>query len=233
MKKIFGTAAILAAGFAQAAVAGEVTGGALGYSYSAFSDDSAGNVDKNALAGSVEYGFDRQFAVQGDLSFMKFGATDFDGKAFTLHGIYHLDDFTSFGAFITREDVESLGQTSYGLEVGHEMGLMEVEGYIAHGEADDIDGNLFGISALYNATESFSFGLGYDNLDVDSVDASRVALVSEYAFDRVVISGELGQADIEDLGSESYFELGARMTFGANRGTTFGKRGFLEILPGL
>ena len=233
MTKFFSVAALFAVGFAQSAVAGEVTGGSLGFTYSAFSDDSAATVDKKSIAGSVEYAFDRQFALQGDLSLVKFGATDLDGHSYTLHGIYHLDDATSFGAFIGRDEVDSVGETFYGLEIGREFDQLDTEGYIAHGQADDLTGTLFGLSALYNATDSFAFGMRYDTLDIDTVEASRVSLLTEYEIDRVVLSAEVGQADINGVGSESFFGVGARMTFGADRGTTFEKRGLLDVIPGL
>jgi len=226
-------AAISAAIFAQSALAGEVTGGAIGLDYSAFSEDSAGTVDKQTLWGSVEYGFARDFSVQGDLAFAKFGATDLDASNVTLHGIYHLDDATSFGAFIGRDKLESEGLTFYGVEAGREFGTFDGEAYLGYAEDEGDSGTLFGLSGMYNATESFGFGMDYDRLDVEGSDITTVALTTEYRMDRLVLSAEIGQADLDGFGSESYFGLGARMTFGADRGTTFNRRGVVNFIPGL
>jgi hypothetical protein len=233
MNKLSFIAALSFAAFSQSAVAGEVTGGAIGFDYSAFSDDSVVTIDKQTLWGSVEYGFSRDFSVQGDLAFAKFGATDLDANNVTLHGIYHLDDATSFGAFIGRDKVESEGLTFYGAEAGSEFGAFDGEAYLAYADDSGEDGTLFGLSGMYNATEAFGFGMDYYRLDVGSDDISTVALTTEYRMERLVLSAEVGQADANGVGSESYFGFGARMTFGADRGTTFARRGLVNFVPGL
>jgi hypothetical protein len=58
-------------------------------------------------------------------------------------------------------------------------------------------------------------------------------LTTEYRMERLVLSAEVGQADANGVGSESYFGFGARMTFGADRGTTFARRGLVNFVPGL
>ena len=233
MTKLSFIAALSAAVFAQSATAGEVTGGAIGLDYSAFSEDGAGSVDKQTLWGSIEYGFSRAFSVQGDLALSKFGATDLDARNITLHGIYHIDDETSLGAFIGHDSVESEGLTFYGAEVGGEFGALDVESYVAYGEGDTDNSTLFGLSGMYNASETFGFGMNYDLVDSDEDDISTIALTSEYRMERFVLSAEIGQADVDGSGSASYFGLGARMTFGAERGTTFSRRGVVDFVPGL
>lgn len=230
---LFAAAAAVVPFCASTALAGDFTGGSIGLGYSAFTNDDAGTIDKTSLGGSIEYGFDRNVSVQGDLTLSKFGLTDADAQNVTLHGIFHLDEATSFGAFIGHDEVESLGLTFYGLEAGHEVGQFEGETYIAYGEDDGVDGTLFGLSGLYNVNDAFGFGASYDRLDVESVALNRVALEAEYRMQNVILSAELGQLDAEDAGSETFFGIGARLSFGAKRGTTFERRGLIDTLPGL
>lgn len=233
MSKSFIAAALAAALISHPVLAGEVTGGSIGIDYSAFTEDSYGTIDKTSLSGSLEYGFDRNVAVQGDLALTKFGLSEFDANNVTLHGIYHIDEATSLGAFIGRDTVESEGLTFYGLEAGHEVGQFAGETYIAYGEESGVDGTIFGLSGLYKANDALGLGMSYDRLDIEDADAHRVALEAEYRMQSVVLTAQLGQAEIEDTGSETFFGIGARMTFGAERGATFGKRGLIELLPGL
>ena len=215
------------------AIAGEFTGGSVGLGYSAFTEDAGGTIDKTALSGSLEYGFDRNAAVQGDLALSKLGGSDNEAVNVTLHGIFHLDEKTSFGGFIAREEVDSEGLTLYGLEAGHDAGQFEGETYIAYGESNDEDTVLFGLSGLYNVNDAFGFGAKYDRIDIDSLVLNRVAVEAEYRVQNVILSAELGQLDLDGADSETFFGIGARVAFGAKRGATFDRRGLIEALPGL
>lgn len=233
MNKFLLTAALSAAVFGQSALAGNVTGGSVGFDYSAFTEDSAGTLEKSTLSSSLEYGFDRTFAIQGDLSLTHFGLSEYDAGNLTLHGIYHFNESTSLGAFIGRDTIENEGLTFYGLEAGHEVGQISGETYIAYAEDSGVDGTLFGLAGMYDVNDAFGLGVSYDRLDVEDLDADRITLEAEYRLQGFVISAEFGQAEIGGLGSENFFGIGARMTFGAKRGSTFGQRGLIDVLPGL
>ncbi|PTV96403.1 outer membrane protein with beta-barrel domain [Rhodobacter aestuarii] len=225
--------ALVAALCAHGAFAGDVTGAYVGLDYSRFNDDSAGTLSKTSLKGSLEYGFTRDFSVQGDLAMMDFGLSNADASTLQLHGIYHASANASVGAFVGRDDVEGNGFNYLGLEGGFEQGKLEGEAYVGTADSDGINGSLLGLGVMYNTSDSFAFGASHDRLDVEGFDASRTQLEAEYHMDKVTLSAQIGTIDIEDAGSEGYFGLGARVNFGAKRGTTFERRGLLEVIPGL
>lgn len=233
MKRIF--LCIMACGAlgAPAVQAAEVTGASLGIDYSAFTDDSTGTVSKTALSGSLELGFDRNFGLQGDLSLGRFGLSDADTASVALHGLYHASENASLGAFFGRDEIEGKGYNFYGAEVGFEQGQFNGDAYVAAGEFSSIDGTLMGIGVGYDATEAFTLGASYDSLDVEGYDLSRAQLEAEYRIDRFALTAQLGSAEIENAGSETYFGLGAKFSFGAKRGATFDQRGVLAVWPGL
>ena len=233
MNRILLSATCMVAIFAHMAQAGEVTGGSVGLGYSAFTDDSAGTVSKTALSGSLEYGFDRNFGLQGDLSLGRLGFVEADTTSFTLHGLYHANETASFGVFLGRDEIEGEGGNFYGFEAGFEQGQLNGDVYAAAGDYDGLNGSLLGIGAAYDATDSFTLGGSYDKLNIEGYDLSRVQLEAEYRMDKFALTGQLGSANVEDAGSETYFGLGARINFGAKRGTTFDRRGLVEALPGL
>ena len=233
MKRIFISMLACSAISAPVAQAAEVTGATLGIDYSAFTDDSAGTVNKTALSGSVELGFDRNFSLQGDMSIGRFGFTDADTFSAAVHGIYHANETASVGAFIGRDSLEGEGNTYFGVEAGFEQGQFAGNVYVSHMSDTLADGTLMGIGASYDATEAFTIGASYDNIDVYGYDLSRAQLEAEYRMDSFALTAQLGSADAEDLGSETYFGVGAKFTFGAKRGTTFEQRGLLAIWPGL
>ncbi|PYF11211.1 hypothetical protein C8J30_103307 [Rhodobacter viridis] len=233
MKRIFLCMLACSAISAPVAQAADVTGATLGLDYSAFTDDTGGTANKTALSGSVELGFDRNFSLQGDMSIGHFGLTDVDTFGAAVHGIYHASEFASVGAFIGRDSIEGDGDTFYGAEAGFEQGQFSGNVYVSHMNDPLADGTLMGIGGAYKATDAFTLGASYDNIDVDSYDLSRAQLEAEYRMDNFAVTAQLGSADAEGFGSETYFGVGAKVTFGAKRGTTFEQRGLLAIWPGL
>ena len=228
----------LAASFALGATtagAVEVTGGSVGLSYSAFAEDT--DFNHWGLEGAMELGFSRDFSLQIDAAYHDFGFTDIDSTLLGLHGIYHLNDATSFGAFYTFEDVEGDEADIFGIEAGYEVREWEFEGYIANVDTDLGDATLGGIKARYEMQEGFGLTGSYDMADDDTGDLSRFAI----RLDRDVSVNtnlflEVGSAKAEAGGvnvSEPFVGLGGEIAFGADRGTTFDQRGLARLIPGL
>jgi len=232
-KNTFIAAAVLAV-IGSGAMAQGITGGSIGVEVTQptdFDDFTGTN-----YFGAIEYGITRQFAVSADLSSYRFDSIDEDATSATLHGVYHLSDSASVGVFYgqdRREDDSSLN--IYGLEGGAEFMGGQVEGYV--GMADnDAETLILGADGTYAYNEAISFigGLAYQDSGDDG-SATTVSLGAEYT-----ISGgpslyaELGNANV-DTGtvedSETFIGLGARINFGAARGTTFGQRSIFEALP--
>jgi hypothetical protein len=235
MKKFAIVAALLGAAAPAAVTAAEVTGGFVKLGYSALADDVS--FSRFGFAGSVEVAFSRQFSVQGDLGYATFGESDLDGTALGLHGIYHLDDATSFGAFYTREDVGDGDADIYGIEAGYEAGQWEFEGHFGRTDDDDDDATIFGLMGRYALSNGLGITGSYDEVDVAGTDVSRIGLM----LDRDVANNlnlflEVGSVEI-DIGnasdSDPFVGLGGKITFGADRGATFEQRGFLRLIPGL
>jgi len=235
MHRTFVTVACVAALFSHAAIAGELTGASIGIDYSTFNNTDAGRLDKKTISGSVEYGFDQSFAVQGDLAYAKARSFDADGYSLALHGVYHANENASFGVFAGRDDSNELnvGINFYGLEAGYEMGAFEGDIYLASGEQQDVNSTLMGIGATYNASQAASVGLSYDRAEMVSLDAQRVQLEGEYRINQYALTAQVGHAKLDDITSDNYIGIGAKMNFGANRGATFDRRGIFEVWPGL
>lgn len=220
---------------ASTAQAVEVTGGSVGLSYSAFADDT--DFNRLGLDGSVELGFSRNLGLQADAGYNDFDASGADGHTLGLHGIYHMDQATSFGAFYTREDIEGEDADILGVEAGYEMLNWEFEGYIANVDTDLGDGTLGGLKARYEMAQGFGLTGSYDHFGSDGDDLSRFAV----RLDRDVspttnLFLEIGSAKADVGGisdSEPFVGLGGEIAFGAGRGTTFDQRGIARLIPGL
>ncbi len=220
---------------APAVQAAEITGGSVGLSYSAFADDT--DFSRLSIEGSLEVGFDRNVSLQFDLGHDRFGETDVDGTTYGLHGIYHLDEMTSLGAFYTNERTEGDDFDIFGVEAGHESGRTEFEGYLAGVDYDGGSSTLFGLSGRYALDNGLGLGASYDKFDDDFGDISTLAV----RLDRDVSAStnlhlEIGSAKVSAGGfsdSEMFVGLGGTIAFGADRGATFERRGVLKLIPGL
>lgn len=226
------SALALSATMAQAV---EVTGGSAGLSYSAFADDT--DFNRIGLEGSVELGFNRSLGLQFDAGYNNFDASGIDSNTLGLHGIYHLDDATSFGAFYVREDIEGNDLDILGVEAGYEMQNWDIEGYIADIDGDGGDGTLGGLKGRYAMDSGLGLTGSYDRADSGGDDLSRFAVrldrdVSPNA--NLFVEVGSARADVGGLSdSEPFVGLGGKITFGAERGTTFDQRGFSRLIPGL
>jgi hypothetical protein len=238
-----GSAILVTGGASQAF---EVTGGEISLGYSAFVETPGGETFSNTtLSGSIELGFTRDFSAQVDLSLYQFnqlsalGANN--GNNLTLHGIYHIDESISVGGFYGMDRIEDLDLDFYGAEVGYESASFEAEAYFAIGEIDGLsgDGSVIGLSGAFPVADnldmigSASFGKIDGGVNFNLIEAGVLYDVSN----NFGVSASYGVADGSiggfDTSSEGYFAVEAEITFGADRGATFGERGILRLIPGL
>ncbi|MEJ6398951.1 hypothetical protein [Yoonia sp. 208BN28-4] len=213
----------------------QVTGGSLGIEYSTpiDGDDFGGT----AYYGAIEYGFNRDFSVSADLSGYRLDNIDTDASSLTLHGVYHLNETLSVGAFYGLDKLETSDAVGlYGVEAGTEFLGGEVEGYLGQ-----VDGNISTATVL-GADGIYSFGNGFSAIGnaafsfQDDSDVSRIAVGAQYdMLDGPQFYVEVGQTDVEVGGisdDDTFIAVGTRVAIGAQRGTTFGPRSLFEILPG-
>ncbi|QFT60172.1 hypothetical protein FIU94_15195 [Sulfitobacter sp. THAF37] len=222
--------------FATTAHAVEITGGSAQLSYSGFTTNT--DVDKLSAEGSVELGFDRNIGAQLDLGLTKFGATDEDVQTIGVHGIYHVDEFTSLGAFYVNDNFNAGDADFYGIEAGHEMALWDFEGYLGRLDDSAADATLLGVSARYELQNGIGVTGALDHLNPEGVgDATRLGV----KVDRDVIGSDVNLflevgAVRADVGggsdTETYVGIGGKYVFGAERGATFEQRGLAKFLPG-
>lgn len=219
-----------------APAAAQVTGGEVALSYSAFTDQ--GDVNRTSIEGALEYSFGQNFSMQGDLAHHSFGASNENATTVTLHGIYHLNDSTSLGAFLGRDQAAGENVTTYGLEFGRDLGRIDLEGYLGGFSDSGTDGTLIGGQARYAYTPQIGFGANFDYGRLDSnVDLTRFGVNADYKFaGGPVISAEIGQLHANAFGlggTEAYAKIGIGFEFGAKRGATFNTRSLTRLLPGL
>lgn len=242
MKKSFFYSTVSVIVMAGSAQAVEVTGGYLNLGYSTFTDTDLG--DAYTLNGSGELAFNRAFSTQLDLGVQRFQDLGETSTNWTLHGNWHTQGNASFGAFYGQEDIDEADYEFYGLEAGFDAGPAEIEAYIGRQELSNFsgaDGNMFGISASTDLSNTWELNGSLDLLrDVDGfLDLNLFSIGATYAAtDTAEVYGNIGVAHIStDLFSgsenEAYVSFGVRVNFGNERGTTFGRRGVLALLPGL
>ena len=220
---------------ATGAQAVEITGGSLGLSYSAFTEDTS--VRRSGIEGSIEIGYNQSFSSQIDVTYHELNVTDQDATTFGLHTIYHVNDTTSLGIFYAIEDTPGGTFDFYGIEAGHEVGQLAFEGYLGRAEARAVDADVIGVSARYAFENTFGVTGAYDNIDLAGADLSKFSLRA----DRDVTADvnlylEVGSARVNGAGlsgSEPFVGLGGTYVFGAGRGATFDARGISRLLPGL
>tara|TARA_R100001369_G_C3321561_1_gene169048 strand:+ start:2238 stop:2954 length:717 start_codon:yes stop_codon:yes gene_type:complete len=224
---------------ANAAQAIEVTGGMIDLSYSAFIDET--ELSKSTLTGSIELAFNQIASAQLDIGRDSFGFSDLANLSLGVHGIYHMNSNTSLGAFYTHDKAEvgGLSDTTnlYGIEAGHDTGLVDIEGYLGRGKSSEVDGTLVGISGRYGMPNRIGLTGSIDYLDIEGVEVSKIALKLDGDLsENLNLYVEVGQAKVSAFGSsesEPFMGIGGRITFGADRGTTFERRSLGDLLPGL
>lgn len=239
MKTLTLAALGLSVAVAHAATAAELVGGYVDVGYSAFTDQSS--LSKRSLTGSGEVAFTRTFGLQADLGLHDLNTVDEVGTNVTLHGNFHVGDFTSLGVFAGRDNLNNQGVNFYGVEAGHEAGRVEFEGYASvadSGSGGGGNGTLAGLQIRGNVTEAVRLKASVDYVDArNGIDATRYSIGADVNFGQGgAFYAEAGgyDANAGNTGAnEAFVGFGLRYNLGAKRGTTFGRRGFLNTLPGL
>jgi len=219
------------------AMAVEISGGDINLKYSELDAEIFGEkLNSFSVDGAVELGFSPNFAAQLDLGYYNFGAIDDNGTTVALHGIYHLNDETSLGAFYGQDELDG-DSDFYGIEAVYETGKFEVEGYIGSTDNEGEDAGILGLYGAYGLTERLDVTGGYQIADLDDGSLDRIEVGLKFKpVDEAVLSVSFGSAEVEafgESGSESFFSIGVEFPLGANKGATFGRRGILQLLPGL
>lgn len=203
--------------------------------YSAFTQDTS--VNRLAAEGAFEFGVSDRGSVQLDLGLYGFGASNFDGTNLVLHGIYDVNAQGSAGLFLGLEEVDGDSIDFYGLEYGQSFGTGGVEAYVARGEDAGVTGTLIGVEGEFAVSDSFGLGLKLDNADFDgALDVTRLGVKGIYALGQgSSVYAEIGslRADAFGLsGSEGFVGVGLSIGLGGDE-ATFGRRGLLNLIPGL
>lgn len=199
----------------------QFTGGELGFEYNQSFEDS--DVDGTSYFAGVEMAVNREFSIGLDLA--DIDGADVSTQA-TLHGMYHLNDQSTVGAFYTYKDEDA---SLFGIEGGIEIWGGDISGHIGRLSVDDETAFVFGLDSRNPISDSsFSLFSDFDLVSDDEVAISTNELGVEYNFPAGAdVYALYGQASaFADGGSDStdYFGVGARIRFGAERGTTFSAR---------
>ncbi len=230
---------ILTTAFAVTLSAGMATAqefkGDITLGYSAFWDD----MSVNRLSGEAafEFGLSDRASVQLDLGLYGFGATNFDGTNFVLHGIFDVNPQASAGLFLGIDDVNGSSVDFYGLEYGQSFGTGGVEAYLARGEDAGVTGTLIGVEGKFALSDQFGLGVKIDNADFNGVlDVTRFGVKGIYALGQgSSVFAEVGSLRADGFGlsgSEAFVGLGLSIEMGGEE-STFGRRGLLALIPGL
>ena len=219
------------------ALAQGVTGGQLSIEYNAPTDGS--DFGGTTYSGGLEYAITRQISVGVDATGFNPTNLSIEGTNVTLHGTYHLSDTASAGLFYGRDSLEGADDTAtvYGIEGGTELMGGEVAGYLGKSDEDDGGATLFGVSGSYDLTPEIALIGGFDLLSLDSdVSVSRTTIGAEYRMlNGPQLYAHIGQvgAEVGTLaGDQTFIGVGARVAFGAARGTTFDGRSTLSAVAG-
>lgn len=227
-KKVTAIAGVLACFGMQAAMAQSLVGGSISYEYRKYEDQQS----HGALAMSGELALSRNFSIQGDLGYQLVGrgaggSLRYSSSA-ALHGIYHINNNASVGAFVGRTFTGN-GATIYGLEVGGENGQFHGEAAVSWVDST-FDSTSFELDLGYDLTEQLTVRGGLIYSDVKNSGSLRVTeLGADYAFnDSFSIGGSFGARTQDNKTApdvtQNYFALTAEMKVGSSRGATFERR---------
>ena len=216
-------AAILVAAFASPAVAQEFSGGEIGLEYNINADDTS--TDVSSYNAGVEFSFGREYAISVTAANLDIGDSD-SATRLTLHGLYHLNPGSTVGLFYSADEDDVAG---YGVQGGTVLGLGEIGGYIGQRSVADSNATIVGFESRTQVADQITFFTDFDIASFDEVTSTTSELGVSYLFEqgpeayvqvgRQSLSGD----DIEDQG-DTYIGIGARISFGAKRGTTFESR---------
>ncbi|MDB6452557.1 hypothetical protein [Falsirhodobacter sp. 20TX0035] len=232
--KTFAAVSAMALVLASPALALDFMGGNVTLGYSGLKNDM--DYSRASLTGQAEFGITPAFSLQTDVGVSKFFEVGETEHNLTLHGIWH-NGPADLGVFYGGERIAGDTKDFYGFELGQQTEVFDVELYVGRGENFGWDGIMGGVSGRYALTPQFGLGLAYDRANIERLDMSRVALKADYAVrPDITLGAEIGsfRADLNDVwGRETYVGVNAKMSFGAQGGTSFNRRGLLNIVPGL
>ncbi len=200
----------------------EFVGGELGIEYNRSVDD--GDVDGVSYNAAAEMGINRNigFGLDVDKFDVSGGGSD---PRLTLHGIYHVNERASVGAFYAQSPGVDLDNASFGIEGGMALWGGDVGAYLGQQQVGDEDVMIFGLSSKTPISGQFAAFTDFDLVGDSDVALSTSEIGVTYQMQNgPEFYGQYGRAT-GTVGSASasadYFGLGARITFGAARGTTF------------
>lgn len=213
-------AAFMAVCVAAPAVAQEFTGGEIGLEYNLDIEDT--NNDGASYNAGVEFAFGREYAIA--VTAQNLDVTDSSSSTnLTLHGVYHLNPSATVGVFYSRDDDDVAG---YGVEAGTVIGLGEIGGYFGQRSLGSEDVTIAGFESRTKVAEQITFFTDFDIVSDSNVGSSKGELGVSYTFDQgpeafvqVGRTSQFGDGVLDD--DQTYIGVGARITFGAARGTTF------------
>jgi hypothetical protein len=209
------------------------TGGDLGIKLFVLSEDS--DIGHTRYFGSGEFAITPSFAIAGDFASYRSNAISTNATVFMLHGIYHFDRTTSFGLFLGQERADEGNYDTYGVEAATNFMGATLEGFVGQSRADDV-ATFVGAAAEYPLMNQITLtgDVGFVGLDGDNF--TRLSAGAEYALavgpTLYAEAGLLGTDVDGSSDSATFIGIGARLDFGPNGGTTFGRRGLFEIVPG-
>ena len=209
-----------------------ITGGTLGVEVDAQSDLS--DLGGTTYFGGLEYAINRDFAIAADVSTYSFDSLADDATSATVHGIYHLSDSASVGLFYGQDWTNGSSANVYGLEGGTEFMGGTVEGFVGMVDGET-DATIFGVDGNYDWNDAISFTGSAAFGDYEDGNSSLFSIGASYTIaNGPDLYAEIGSASAESGGisdSDTFIGVGARINFGAARGTTFDQRSLFEILP--
>lgn len=197
----------------------EFTGGTLGLEYLSTDGD-----DVTSYYGEVEFGINRNIGFEVDLN--GFSAGSDSASSATMHGIYHIGPTASLGAYYGQGFGDSNDVTFYGVEGGTLWGRTSIGGYLGQRESGGTSGTTFGVNAEAPINDSFEIFTDFDFIYVDDSWVSQDEIGVQYNMPNgPELYALYGRASAELSGfggaTADYFGVGARINFGAKRGTTF------------
>lgn len=222
-----------AAGSAQAQGFG-FSGGEISAEALAYSD--SGDIGKTAYSGALEFGITQHISVAVDLGFYGLQTLDLQADTATIHGIYQLNETVSLGAFYGQDTLDGDDARLFGIEGGTEFGAAAVEGYFAKLDGAGDNATLLGVSGTYGFSQSISALGSFNIADLGDASSNRLALGGQYTIaNGPDLWAEIGTVKIDDgviSSDDTFISIGARIEFGAARGTTFGRRSLFETASG-
>ncbi len=196
--------------------------------------------DSDALqltySGGAQVGFGPGLAVSADLT--RYGFEILEGRfsSGTLHGFYKINPVSFVGAFygfdeFTAKDNKDDGNGHfYGMEGETYVFGTTFEGFLGRSEGNLVDGMLMGISGEV-LLDPLGIIADFSTFDDDDATVRRYALKGEWSTGLgPVLYAEYGRlrGDVSD----EFYAVGIRIGIGPDRGTVFGPRSVVEILPG-